>query len=702
VTTSRLKIDCQNSLEERIRFESMISDIMVRFVNIPPDDVGPSIEVAFSEILGFLQVDRIGLIRHRKNSDSFQVIHAAYRNQISPVPVGVDLPIALFPYIYRKVFIEKAITSFVMPEDLPDKASIDKQTYENWKIKSCLNIPISAGNIFSYSMTITSVHQECVWPEIYIPRLRLLGGIFANVLDLKHTRMQLEDRLAFEELLARISAKFVNISLKQMDADIENAMHQIVEFLNLDRGILVRFSHANSRMITTHFSVVPGCRTAWNELDNEVIPWVLENIMRGEAVVFSCLEDLPIEAAKDREFFTSIGIKSNVTLPLMANGNVLGFLGCSVLRAERTWPKEVIQGLQLLADVFTNAVVRKQKEAQLQERFNEIRNLKKQLEKDNIYLQEQIDLLDVHEEIVCRSKLMKEVLTKAEQVARTDATVLIQGETGTGKELLAKAIHNLSLRKDRVMVAVNCACLPPTLIESELFGREKGAYTGAMTQMIGRFELADGSTIFLDEIGELPLDIQSKLLRVLEEGSFQRLGSTKTLQVNVRIIAATNRDLEEEVTLEKFRKDLYYRLNVFPICIPPLRERAEDISMLVWNFIRQLENKIGKRVDSVSRKSMDELQRYSWPGNVRELRNLIEYAMIITKGNNLVVPIPDHPSLTEKPVGHNLENIERSHIISVLEKTGWRISGTGGAAEILGLKRTTLQSKIKKLGIRRS
>jgi transcriptional regulator with GAF, ATPase, and Fis domain len=344
---------------------------------------------------------------------------------------------------------------------------------------------------------------------------------------------------------------------------------------------------------------------------------------------------------------------------------------------------------------------RKEMEAQLLERYQEIKSLKQQLEKENIYLRKEIHLQHVHEEIVGRSEVMTTVLSQAEQVATTDATVLIQGETGTGKELLARAIHHLSQRKDRPLVTVNCACLPLSLMESELFGREKGAYTGALTRMAGRFEVADGSTIFLDEIGELPLEIQSKLLRVLEEGRFERLGSTKTIQVNVRIIAATNKDLEHEVTAGNFRKDLYYRLKVFPIFIPPLRERSEDIPRLVWTLVRQLEQKIGKRIDSVSRKTMADLQRYSWPGNVRELRNTIEHAMIVSKDSKLIVRMPDHAATAVKHVESALEDMDRRHILSVLEKTGWRISGSDGAAELLGLKRTTLQSRIKKLEIRR-
>jgi transcriptional regulator with GAF, ATPase, and Fis domain len=258
----------------------------------------------------------------------------------------------------------------------------------------------------------------------------------------------------------------------------------------------------------------------------------------------------------------------------------------------------------------------------------------------------------------------------------------------------------MSSRKDRPLITVNCASLPPTLIESELFGRERGAYTGALTRMVGRFEIADGSTLFLDEIGEIPLEVQSKLLRVLEKGRFERLGSTKSLQVNVRIIAATNRDIAQDVEEGKFRKDLYYRLNVFPILIPPLRDRPEDIPLLVWAFVKEFENKIGKRIDSVPRKSMEALQQYSWPGNVRELRNVIKHAMIVSSGRALVVSIPQTAS-SEAREALDLEAVERKHLLEVLMKTNWRIAGKGGAAEILGLKRTTLQSLMKRLGITR-
>jgi transcriptional regulator with GAF, ATPase, and Fis domain len=292
------------------------------------------------------------------------------------------------------------------------------------------------------------------------------------------------------------------------------------------------------------------------------------------------------------------------------------------------------------------------------------------------------------------------MLSEAEQVAKTDSTVLILGETGTGKELLARAIHKLSLRKDRQMVTLNCAALPATLLESELFGREKGAYTGAMTRQIGRFEIADGSSIFLDEIGEMPLEVQAKLLRVLQEGQFERLGNPQTIRVNVRIIASTNRDLARSIAEGRFREDLYYRLNVFSITVPSLRDRIEDIPLLVWAFIKEFEKPMGKAIEKISQKSIDALQQYPWPGNIRELKNVIEHAMIISKGRILQLNPPAGLS-TNLHKDLKLEVVERNHIIDVLNKTSWRVSGQKGAANLLGLKPTTLESRMKKLGITR-
>jgi formate hydrogenlyase transcriptional activator len=339
--------------------------------------------------------------------------------------------------------------------------------------------------------------------------------------------------------------------------------------------------------------------------------------------------------------------------------------------------------------------------------LQEVKQLKERLEAENIYLQQEIKFQHNFEEIVSQAPVFRKVLQKIEQVANTDATVLILGESGTGKELIARAIHSISNRSNRPLVKVNCAALPITLIESELFGHEKGAFTGALSQKIGRFELADGGTIFLDEIGELPFDVQSKLLRVLQEGEFERVGSSKTMKVDVRVMAATNRELDVSVNNKEFRADLYYRLNVFPIITPPLRDRKTDIPLLVNHFCKKFGMKLGKKISSVSKTAMDALMSYEWPGNIRELENVIERGMIITRSSTLEVGdwLPKTTRALSKQTNgssesqRSLEEIERHHIIETLQKTSWKVRGENGAAKILNINPTTLEARMKKLQI---
>jgi transcriptional regulator with GAF, ATPase, and Fis domain len=521
----------------------------------------------------------------------------------------------------------------------------------------------------------------------------------------------LKERLRSETLMIEMSVRFVNLPADRIDSEVEDAQRRICRYLDLDRASLWQVDPEEpGALLLTHLYQIPGIpRPVGRMIGSKFFPWATRKVLGGETIAISKLSDLSPEAAQDVETFRLYGTKSNVLVPLsVGQGPVIGMLSFAVTRQERDWSEAVINKFTLIAQVFANALARKQAdterkrmEDQLLDRLMEIEALKQRLESENVYLREEVKHLAEHADIVGQSAPMKKVLGLAEQVAATDATVLILGETGTGKELLARAIHRMSLRNDRPLITVNCAALPPTLIESELFGREKGAYTGAMTRMTGRFEIADGSTLFLDEIGELPRDLQGKLLRVLEEGVFERLGSTTPLHVDVRIIAATNRNLEQEIKEGKFRKDLFYRLNVFPIVIPPLREHPEDIPLLVRAAVTEFQKKMKKEIESIPKNTMQALRAYSWPGNVRELRNLIERAMILSHGKTLHVDIKNHASLEIVAAG-NLEDVERKHILVVLEKTGWRVAGQGGAAEVLGLKRSTLQSKMKKLGIRRS
>ncbi len=360
---------------------------------------------------------------------------------------------------------------------------------------------------------------------------------------------------------------------------------------------------------------------------------------------------------------------------------------------------------EYLCTFFQDVTEKKKAEQKLQQTLAELEEAKKQLINENVYLKEEIGQAYNSCNIVGSSEALRNVLTRVEQVANTKANVLILGETGTGKELIARAIHELSDRKLRPLVKVNCATLPATLIESELFGHEKGAFTGATSAKAGRFELADKGTIFLDEIGEMPLELQAKLLRVLQEGEFERLGSEQTTRVDVRIIAATNRNLLELCNSGEFRLDLFYRLNVFPVLCPPLHKRKEDIPLLTEYFVKKFSSEIGRRIDEIPEREVAKLTRHNWPGNLREFQNIIE-SSVITSMNGVFrleswfSPMEEQPIPTLHGIG-SLEENERSFIVQALEYTDWRVSGSGGAAEVLCINAQTLTSKMKKLGIKR-
>lgn len=389
------------------------------------------------------------------------------------------------------------------------------------------------------------------------------------------------------------------------------------------------------------------------------------------------------------------GIRSYISVPLMAKREPIASLNLGS-RAPEEYSPEVAEFLMEIGQQMALAV-----ENMLA--YEEITQLKSRLERENLNLVEEIKVYHKFEEITGRDRATKKLLSAVETVAPTDATVLILGETGTGKELVARAIHKLSSLKDHTLVNVNCAALPSGLIESELFGHERGAFTGALARKPGRFELADGGTIFLDEIGDLPLELQAKLLRVLQEGEFERVGGSRTIRVRVRVIAATNRDLVRSMEEGTFREDLYYRLNVFPLQVPPLRERKGDISLLVRHFALKYGERFGKRIESIQQHQIEALHAYDWPGNIRELENVIERAMILSQGPELSLGdwAPGIRKTSPSSELSTLQEVEREHILRVLKLTNWRLSGEKGAARILGLNRTTLQGRMRKLQILR-
>jgi transcriptional regulator with GAF, ATPase, and Fis domain len=416
-------------------------------------------------------------------------------------------------------------------------------------------------------------------------------------------------------------------------------------------------------------------------------------IAQGSTAVFTN-DVLGDDRLPNKQWMKDNGLRSFAGHPLKFHWELLGVIA---MFGRRPLSEEEFERLAVFANQAAIAI----KNAQL---FTEVAQLKNQLEAENLYLREEIKSQHNFEEIIGESRSVMTVLRQIEQVAPTDSTVLIRGDTGTGKELLARAIHNLSPRRVRSLVKVNCGAIPANLVESELFGHEKGSFTGALQRRIGRFELADGGTIFLDEVGELPLDAQVKLLRVLQEREVERVGSGHSTKVNVRVIAATNRDLHAAVKAGSFRADLLYRLNVFPIEVPPLSARASDIPLLVGRFVTKFSSKIGKKIDGVTQATMERLTKYSWPGNIRELENVIERATILANGPMLQIDdmLLHGSSGLLIPVADSLEEVERAHILRVLQDMSWVIEGKQGAAARLGLHPNTLRSRMLKLGIKKS
>jgi transcriptional regulator with GAF, ATPase, and Fis domain len=506
------------------------------------------------------------------------------------------------------------------------------------------------------------------------------------------------ERLRFEQMMANLAARFVNIPPGEVDGAIIDSQRQIVTALDLDRSSLWQIS--GDDLLFTH---------SWTRPEHDVplsptsaaasFPWILAKLRAGETVTVDRVDEVPSEV--DRENLRRIRTKSTAVVPLIAGGRLLGTLSFASMRAERTWPAPILDRLRLIGTVFAQALARRQSHEDLQNALTEVQRLRDLLTRDNEVLRREVRAFSLAGPIAAESDAAQQVLKQVDQVASTNATVLLLGETGSGKEVFAQAIHDRSPRHKRPLVHVNCAAIPTALIESELFGRERGAYTGATSRQVGRFELADGSTILLDEIGELPLDAQVKLLRVLEQRIVERLGSVQPIKVDVRVIAATNRHLEESVAARTFREDLYYRLNVFPITVPPLRERVKDIPVLVWSFVEEFSKSFGKTVRSISKDSMLALQRYPWPGNIRELRNVVERAMIVANGPHVVID-PPHPMSLAGEKSLKIADVEARHIRAVLDSAGWRVRGPGGAAEVLGMKPTTLEGRMARLGIRRN
>lgn len=636
------KPDLQAELQERLRFETLVADISARFVNIPADRVDGEIEDAQRRICECLKIEHSSLWQVAPDKPGALILTHLYRDPgLTAAPDRMFGPNS-FPWIQAQGMANGMIC---VPDTskLPPEAAIDRENCRKYSIKATIGFPLAVGGgpIFG-GIGFEAIREPRDWPEPLPKRLRLLAQVFSNALDRKNA----EQKLRASEARLSLAAASASAGLWTLDPASGHiwATDKTYELFGL--------SPVDAFNLEKFLAVV-------HPEDREPVRQVIRDAM--QSVNETSTEYRVVLGDGSVRWIAARGRPQGGD-----NGQPIRLMGVSI---DITKAKLLEQELKVLKD---------------------------RLQAESDYLREEVRVTGKFDEIIGQSAALKKVFQRIEQVAPTDSIVLITGETGTGKELVARAIHNLSRRKDRLVVRVDCASLPSGLIENELFGREKGAYTGALTKQMGRFELADKSTLFLDEIGELSLELQAKLLRVVQEGEFERLGGPKTIKVNVRIIAATHRDLAEKVKNGTFREDLFYRLNVFSIHVPTLRERAEDIPLLVRALVQEFEQRMGKKIRPLSRESMQLLKAYSWPGNIRQLRNVIEQAIILSDGGRLNLQVPEALDVI---ASGTLKEAEYHHILSALEKAHWRIKGPGGAALQLGMNPSTLYSAMRRLQI---
>jgi len=540
-------------------------------------------------------------------------------------------------------------------------------------------------------------------------KLRRMWGAETNVIDIRETRAALARRQQFQELVAAVSSRFVMMGPEGDDQVMQDCLREMSQYIGADRATLFWLDSEN-QIAEVLYSWSEAFDPVTESVDATGFPDVVKRLKNAEVIAIDDVEYCQDVGSELLTTLSNRGVKSAIILPFVVDGEMVGIVSIGHLRSKRKWTEQDIADLRVFAELYANFLFRLKSRRALDDALVSLRRATDRLEAENVYLREEIEVTHGFDEIVAECSSMLRCLHLVDKVADTMTPVLVLGETGTGKELIARAIHDHSGRRDRPLVKVNCAALPADLIESELFGYEEGAFTGATSARPGRFEIADGSTLFLDEIGDIPIRLQSKLLRVLQEGEFDRLGGTETIRVDVRIIAATNHDLVAAVKNGEFRSDLLYRINTFPIELPALRYRGDDIQLLAEHFVKVHSKLLGRNVSAISSRMMHQLREYSWPGNVRELESVIQRALITWSGPVLELADPlisgsvlvddDSPRVLSTTIA-DLRVVEREHIVSVLEETGWKISGTKGAAARLGIPPSTLRSKMKKLAIAR-
>ncbi len=687
------------------RFLVLLTDISALLVGAHSDAIYEAVDQSLGMVGDFFGASAVGLGTWSDSGEILGTLRAW-----GAKPAG-DYLAALHPG--REVaseILRKGYVTWNCLEDLEGLPQFQEHVRQ---------VNVKAGSIWLYRHFASQQEHLAIgktdpapWPEEMIEYQAAVGTVLYNALYRRRAEAAAEQSRRLEQAISDIAGRMVCQGVDHIDTKINNALARIGETTDAELCTFLWSTNQDTSIYEVNHEwivdAIGGPVFSGVNLANDC-PWLITQLKKKKRIHLGNLDGFDLEAPAEVKIFERTGIESMIWEPFNATNGSSGYLGLGSSNCEPQWSEDTFTQLRLLGNIIGDAINHQRAHKALEKAFSEIQDLKEKLAAENETLRQEVEVLYSGDELMGKSHVFRAALFQAKQVAPTDSTALLLGETGTGKGLLARRIHELSSRSRQPMVTVNCAALPSSLIESELFGHEKGAFTGAIAKKIGRFELADGGTIFLDEVGDLPTELQAKLLRVLQDKEFERLGSSTTRTVDVRVIAATNRNLDQLIEQGEFRADLYYRLGVFPIRAPALRERRGDIPLLVWFFISELQHRLGREFDEVSAKAMAVLSAYDWPGNVRELKNIIERAMILSPGSVLqlgdwfssqhdvkVVSFQPH-----ERAGETIEEVERAHIEKVLAACDWKIRGKNGAAEHLGLKRTTLQSRMKKLGIER-
>ena len=684
--------------------ERLIAELSASLTGLPGERIDDRVDRGVAMIAEFAGADRVTVTQLSENGARFGRTHQWARPGLARLED--DDPVDSYPWSSRRIFSERQCLVLSTLDDLPAEAARDRELFERQGVRSVAVLPLIVQESVLGSLSCAALTHERHWDADLVNHLQRAGDIVATALAREHAQSTLGWALGFQRLIAELSTTFIDLAAGAIDEHVTSVLERAARFLDLDRSIVAQASGVSGKLEVTHQWVRDERWRNPSFVVEESAPWHAARLRAAQSVIFSHIDELPIDTVGEREFVRRHAPKSGAVFPLVIEGRLIGAVAFGAIRQHRIWPPDIVDRLRFVSQIIASALGRKRADEELRAALADNERLRGRLEAENVYLQTEVQSLHDFEDIVGRSSALRAVLHKVDQVAPSDVPVLLLGETGTGKELIAYAVHSRSPRGSRPLIVVNCAALPPTLVESELFGHEKGAFTGAAQARAGRFELAHGSTLFLDEIGDLDTAMQAKLLRALQGGEIQRLGSSRTQKVDVRVIAATNRDLGAAIRDGRFRADLYYRLTAFPVQVPPLRERREDIPLLVWHFIQSRQRALGRLITQISPRDMDALVAYDWPGNVRELQNVIDRALILSPGpvlRLLEAFSPGHPMPApdaERPA-ENLRDTERTHIIDVLERCRWMIEGRGQAADRLGLHPSTLRNRMKKLGIRR-